>query len=227
MLPGPTRRDNVPSGIVDASEPSEPGPRIVAIVPVGTLDGAKSRLGEVLDAEERHDLATRLTRRTIAAAVAARSIVETLVITPDDEVRAIALEAGARPMRQRSQGLNDGLREAREEAVAAGADAVLIIPVDLPRITPAAIDAVAGTLGSVSPPLVAMVPDRHERGTNALLLAPPDVIDVRFGGNSRAAHAGAAAAAGASLIELGGPLTLDLDTAEDLLLVQRVETLGV
>jgi 2-phospho-L-lactate guanylyltransferase len=211
---------------VDASEPSDPGLRVVAIVPVGTLDGAKSRLGEVLDAEERHDLVTRLTRRTIAAAVAARSIAETLVITPDDAVRALALEAGARPMRQRSQGLNDGLREAREEAMAAGADAVLIIPVDLPRITPAAIDAVAGVLGSVSP-LVAMVPDRHGRGTNALLLAPPDVIDVRFGGDSRAAHAGAAAAAGASLIELGGELALDLDTAEDLLLVQRAEALGV
>jgi 2-phospho-L-lactate guanylyltransferase len=72
-----------------------------------------------------------------------------------------------------------------------------------------------------------MVPDRHGRGTNALLLAPPDVIDVRFGGDSRAAHAGAAAAAGASLIELGGELALDLDTAEDLLLVQRAEALGV
>jgi 2-phospho-L-lactate guanylyltransferase len=212
---------------VDASEPPDPGLRVVAIVPVGTLDGAKSRLGEVLDAEERHDLVTRLTRRTIAAAVAARSITETLVITPDDAVRALALEAGARPMRQRSQGLNDGLREAREEAVAAGADAVLVLPVDLPRITPAAIDAVVGALGSVPPPLVALVPDRHGRGTNALLLAPPDVIDVCFGGDSRAAHAGAAAAAGASLIELGGELALDLDTAEDLLLVQRAEALGV
>jgi 2-phospho-L-lactate guanylyltransferase (CobY/MobA/RfbA family) len=56
-----------------------------------------------------------------------------------------------------------------------------------------------------------------------LLLAPPEIIDVRFGGDSRAAHAAAAAAAGARLVELGGPLSLDLDTADDLLLVVGVE----
>jgi 2-phospho-L-lactate guanylyltransferase len=207
---------------VDAPDPSSRH-RVIAIVPVGTFEGAKSRLGEVLDAEERHDLVAGLARRTIEAAVTAPSIAETLVITPDDEVREVALEAGARPMRQRSQGLNDGLREARAEAVAAGADAVLIVPIDLPRITPDALEAVVATLDAAPPPLVAIVPDRHGRGTNALLLAPPEIIDVRFGGDSRAAHAAAAAAAGARLVELGGPLSLDLDTADDLLLVEGVE----
>ena len=36
-------------------------------------------------------------------------------------------------MRQRSRGLNDGLREARDDAIAGGADGVLILPIDLPR----------------------------------------------------------------------------------------------
>lgn len=223
MLPGRARWDNVPSGVVDAAQPSA-RPRVVAIVPIGTFEGAKSRLGEVLDAEERHDLVTRLARATIEATVAAPSIDETLVITPDDEVRAVALEAGARPMRQRSQGLNDGLREARAEAMASAADAVLILPIDLPRISVEAVESVLATLAAVSPPLVAIVPDRHGRGTNAMLLAPPDVIDVRFGGDSHVAHGMAARAAGAHLVELDGPLALDLDTADDLLLVQRVET---
>ena len=53
---------------------------IVAIIPVGTLEGAKSRLGAVLDAEERRDLAESLARRTIAAAVATTVIAETLVM---------------------------------------------------------------------------------------------------------------------------------------------------
>ena len=65
-----------------------------------------------------------------------------------------------------------------------------------------------------------IVPDRHGRGTNALLLAPPDAIDPCFGGDSRAAHVAAARAAGARLVELGGPLTLDIDTPDDLLLVE-------
>src|SRR5437773_592566 len=111
--------------------------RVVAIIPVGTLAGAKSRLGAVLDAEER---------------------------------------------------------------------------LELPDVSTEAIDAVLATLDDPRRPLVANVPDRHRRGTNALLLAPPDTIDTCFDGDSRAAHAAAAREAGAALVELDGPLTLNLDT---------------
>lgn len=201
-------------------QPARTRPRIVAIVPVGSLERAKSRLGAVLDAEERRDLVLRLAEHTIGAAVASAEIGETLVVTPDDEVRELALRAGARPLRQRSRGLNDGLREARDDAIAGGATAVLILPIDLPRVSPAAISDLISTALDRSPPVVAIVGDRHGRGTNALLLSPPDVIDVHFGGDSHDAHEAAAAAAGATFVELDGPLTVDLDTPDDLLLVE-------
>lgn len=192
----------------------------IAIIPVGTLEGAKSRLGAVLDAEERHDLARTLARRTIEAAMATPGIDDVFVVTPDDEVRELALELGARPLRQRSAGLNRGLREARDEAVAAGAAAVLVLPIDLSHVAPEPLAELLGAADRTEGPLVLLVPDRHGRGTNALLLRPPDVIDVRFGGDSRAAHAEAARQAEVRLIELGGPLTLDLDTPDDLVLAQ-------
>jgi 2-phospho-L-lactate/phosphoenolpyruvate guanylyltransferase len=193
----------------------------VAVVPVGTLDGAKSRLGETLDAEERRDLATRLLSRTLAAALATPGIDEVLVVTPDDEVRQLAARAGARPIRQRSQGLNVGLRQAREEVLAAGADAVLVVPIDLPLISPEALQALLAPLDDPARPLVVLVPDRHGRGTNALLVAPPGAIEFGFGGDSRRAHAACAADAGARYLELDGPLSLDLDTPEDLLLIEQ------
>jgi len=191
-----------------------------AVIPIGTLEGAKSRLGAVLDAEERRDLVTRLAEATIRAAVATPGIAETIVITPDDEVRSLALAAGARPIRQRSTGLNAGLREARDEVIAAGGSALLVLPIDLPRISPEAVARILAVMDDAAPPLVAIVADRHGRGTNALLLAPPDVIDVCFGGDSHRAHAAAATAAGARLIELDGPLSEDIDTPDDLLLAQ-------
>ena len=79
-----------------------------------------------------------------------------------------------------------------------------------------------------SGPLVAIVPDRHDRGTNALLLRPPDVIDFRFGGDSRTPTSRPAASAEARVELLDGPLTLDIDTPEDLLLAQAEapETVG-
>jgi 2-phospho-L-lactate guanylyltransferase len=174
----------------------------------------------VLDAEERRDLVTRLAEATIRAAVATPGIAETIVVTPDDDVRRLALAGGARPIRQRSTGLNAGLREARDEVLAAGGSALLVLPIDLPRISPEALASIVEVLDGTAPPLVAIVPDRHGRGTNALLLAPPDVIDVCFGGDSHRAHAAAADAAGARLIELEGPLTEDIDTPDDLLLAQ-------
>jgi 2-phospho-L-lactate/phosphoenolpyruvate guanylyltransferase len=195
--------------------------RVVAIIPIGTLAGAKSRLGEVLDAEERLDLTIRLARATISAAVASQRVAETLVVTPDDSVRRIASELGARPIRQRDGGLNRGIDIGRAEAVAGGASAVLIVPIDLPDVSAAALDRVLATLDRPSRPLVAIVPDRHGRGTNALLIAPPNAIDTCFGGDSRAAHVAAARAAGADLVELDGPLSLDLDTPDDLLLAEQ------
>jgi 2-phospho-L-lactate guanylyltransferase len=203
--------------------PSPPLPdrdTVFAIIPVGTLEGAKSRLGAVLDAEERIELTLRFARSTIAAAVASRRIQETLVVTPDDTVRRLAEELGARPLRQRDAGLNRGIDAGRSEAIAAGASAVLILPIDLPDVSTAAIDAILATLDDRGRPLVAIVPDRHGRGTNALLLAPPDAIDTCFGGDSRAAHVLAAREAGAELVILEGPLALDVDTPEDLLLAE-------
>jgi 2-phospho-L-lactate guanylyltransferase len=195
--------------------------RVVAVVPVGTLDGAKSRLGETLDAEERRDLATRLLARTLAAALATPGIDEVLVVTPDDEVRQLAARAGARAIRQQSQGLNVGLRQARDEVLASGGDALLVVPIDLPLISVEALQAVLAPLGDPTRPLVVLVPDRHGRGTNALLVAPPDAIEFGFGGDSRRAHAACAADAGARFVELDGPLSLDIDTPDDLLLVEQ------
>jgi 2-phospho-L-lactate/phosphoenolpyruvate guanylyltransferase len=197
--------------------------RIAAIVPVGTLDRAKSRLGESLDAEERHDLVERLLGRTIAAATGTRALADVVVVSPDPEVRALAAAAGARTIRQRSSGLNAGLGEAREDVMAGGADVILVLPIDLPFVTSAAIEAVLAPLdagGDPSAPLAVLVTDRHGTGTNALVLRPPDVIGFAFGSGSRAAHRAAAEQAGAAYMEVEGPLSVDLDTPDDLVFVQ-------
>jgi 2-phospho-L-lactate guanylyltransferase len=199
--------------------------RLVAIVPVGALDAAKSRLGAVLDAEERRDLAVRMLVRTLAASLATPGIYESLVISPDHDALTMAAAAGARTLRQRTQGLNAGLAEARDDAVAGGATGVLVLPIDLPLVTVAALQAV---IDAGPAPIVALVPDRHGRGSNALLLRPPDAIPFAFGGDSRDAHAAAARAAGVPFVEIESPLSVDLDTADDLLMLESLapEVLG-
>ena len=194
--------------------------RVAAVIPVASLERAKSRLGENLDPEERRDLVLGLLGRVLEAARGTHGIWRTYVVSPDEDVARIAAEAGAVPVRQANYGLNQGLEEARAVALADGADALLVLPGDLPQVSPAAIADVLDVLDRTAPPVVAIVPDRHGRGTNALLLAPPGVIDFAFGGDSRAAHRQAAEAVCTDVIELDGPLGLDVDTPEDLLLVQ-------
>jgi 2-phospho-L-lactate/phosphoenolpyruvate guanylyltransferase len=208
------------------SDVQAPATRIVAIVPVGALEGAKSRLGGTLDAEERRDLVTQLLTRTVTATLATPAIAETLVVSPDSDVLALGERLGARSLRQRSQGLNQGLAEGRDDAAAGGATAVAIVPIDLPLISAEALGRLLAPVAAGNGPLVVLVPDRHGRGTNALVLAPPDAIGFRFGGDSRAAHAACARESGARYVEIDGPLALDLDTPEDLLLVDEMTAEG-
>jgi 2-phospho-L-lactate guanylyltransferase len=203
---------------------------IAAIIPVSSLDGAKTRLGEALDAEERRDLVDSFLARTVVAALAVDRLDDVLVVSPDREVLRRAAELGARTLRQRSRGLNAGLREARTDVVAGGAEAILVLPIDLPFVSP---DTLATVLESLEPnptaPAVILIPDRHGTGTNVLGLRPPTAIEFAFGRDSRRVHRTAADSAGATYIELGGPLTIDLDTADDLVYVESidVETSGV
>lgn len=204
---------------------------IAAIIPVNTLDGAKSRLGETLDAEERRDLVEGLLARTVDAALAVLAdgrLGDVVVISPDREVLARAAAAGARTLRQQTSGLNAGLVEARDDVAAGGADALLVLPIDLPFISADAVRAVIDAV-EASPAGVVLVTDRHGTGTNALALRPPDVIGFAFGPGSRDAHRVAAAAAGATYLELESPLTVDLDTPDDLVYVESTapERLGV
>jgi len=194
--------------------------RTVVVVPVRGLEGAKSRLGEALDAEERRDLVERLLRRTVSASLATPGVTEVVVISPDAEALEVAVASGARPLTQRSRGLNPAITEARE---AVPPDArVLVLPADLPALTPEALQAVLDAADAAGPPCVVIAPDRHGRGTNALLLDPPDVVDPAFGGDSRAAHAWLASSAGAAFVEVDGALGIDLDTPDDLLLAGEV-----
>jgi 2-phospho-L-lactate guanylyltransferase len=226
-----------------------------AIIPVRGLERAKSRLGGPLDAEERVELVSRLLVRAVSAAVDSARVAGSIVVSSDPDALELARSSGAVPIADRGEGLNPALDLARSEALVRGATAIVVLPGDLPWLDRQTLDATLGAAGEAwaraaaaasaevatgslgperagadrTPPLVALVPDRHGTGTNVLVLAPPDVIEFAFGAGSRAEHAGRAAAAGAAYVELGGPLDVDLDTADDLVLVEGIapETLDV
>lgn len=200
--------------------------RIHVVVPLRTIEGGKARLGEALDAEEREELIVGMLRHLLAEVRAWGGAAEVDVVSPDPDLLAVALDAGARPLRQRTIGLNAGLRLATGEAHAGGATAVLILPGDLPLVSAASlerlVDAADAALAAGSGgPVVVVVPADARGGTNAILLAPPDAIEPAFGEASLAAHLREAEAARASVQVVADPaLGFDLDTPDDL---QRLE----
>lgn len=208
--------------------------RTWALVPIRGLESAKTRLGGDLDAEERRDLVVDLLRRTLRATRDAAGIAGTIVVTMDPEAAGIARDHHAIGLVERAPGLNAAIAAARSVAVARGATAVVVLPADLPGISAVVVDALLGASAGSGPGraeedgdagLVALVTDQHESGTNALLISPPSLIDPLFGPGSRKLHRAAAADAGAMFVELEGPLTLDVDTPDDLAVAEA--TLGV
>ncbi len=195
---------------------------MIALVPVKALSRAKTRLAGALDQTARARLIHDTLRRTLQTLQQVEAIGEVVVITRDDEVNRWAIGWGAHVIRERGEGLNEALREARDAFT--GAPALLAVPADLGW--PAAEDIqtmieLAGATPELGAPCVVIAPDRHESGTNALLLRPPGVIDFAFGPQSAARHAALAHEKGVhAILYHSASLSLDVDEPEDLLLYE-------
>jgi 2-phospho-L-lactate guanylyltransferase len=139
-----------------------------------------------------------------------------LVVSRDPEALTVAREYGARTVQEQgSPQLNIALTRATIVAISHSVQAVIVVPADLPLITVADIREVIQR--AVDPPVVVITPDRHQRGTNALLVAPPGLIKYEYGPGSFQRHCIQAEKAGARLeICERGSVALDIDLPEDL-----------
>ena len=187
-------------------------PRI--IVPHRGLEAAKTRLAPSLSPEDREALACQLLERVLT--VTRQVYDDVVVITPSRELAAVVDPTGARVVVQRGMGLNEGLEQARFDALVDDVDTLAILHGDLPNIRPDDVEALLAALPQGEPG-VAIAPDRAGTGTNGLALRPPGVIGFRFGTGSFSAHLEEAERAGVPVVAVNrSGLAFDLDTPEDL-----------
>ncbi|MEE4360259.1 MAG: 2-phospho-L-lactate guanylyltransferase [Pseudomonadales bacterium] len=189
-----------------------------AIVPVKAFRSAKHRLAPLLSAEERCRLARTMAEDVFAMLAATGGLTRVLVVTADPEAADLARAAGFQTLADTASDLDGAVNQAIAHARSQGAASVCILHADLPLATSAELGAVLEAHAAAGPAArVTLVPDHEGRGTNCLVLTPPDVIEVAYGEDSRHRHASAAARAGARLSILERPgLARDLDTAADL-----------
>jgi len=196
-----------------------------AIVPVKPLRRGKSRLAGVLSPEERNDLNRRLLNHTLETLSAIPEIEQILVISRDQAALSLAREHGARTVLENgAPELNVALARATIVAKNYATRGLLIVPADLPLISPEDVNAMLDI--AVDPPVVVLAPDHRRQGTNALLVCPVGLIEYDFGPGSFQRHCERALQAGARLEILELPsLALDMDMPEDLeMVIEKLET---
>ncbi len=192
---------------------------LITIVPIKPFAEAKARLQGVLHDAERSALSRSLFVRTLKVLTRARGITRVAVVSRDRDVLKLARAAGAWAIWERQQGLNEALEQGTRVALANGAQAVLIVPADLPWLQARDVEQMI-ELGK-NAPCVVLAPAQRDEGTNAALVNPAGLIRYAFGEKSFAEHIRRAEQAGAR-VELyrSESVAFDLDLPEDFRQIQ-------
>ncbi len=185
-----------------------------ALVPLKRLEQAKARLANVLSADERRALMLAMARDVLTALSRSKRLAGILLVSRTTEADALAQAFGTERFAESpSANLSQALIQASDYLIsqlqAAGA---MIVPADVPLITPDEIDAVL-----MEHKQVTVVPDDDNLGTNCLICSPPNCIEYVFDGRSFKPHVNAAFAAGITptIIPSAG-FSLDIDSPDDL-----------
>ncbi|HEY3153113.1 MAG TPA: 2-phospho-L-lactate guanylyltransferase [Candidatus Binatia bacterium] len=192
---------------------------VAALMPVKGFRNAKQRLNRILSSAARELLAETMFRDVLRQVRIARGLAGTFVVTADDQVAAIASALGAEVIREAEErGETSAVDFARQELQSAGCEAVLIIPADIPLVHAADIEQVLAQVPDrATAPFALLVPSHDRLGTNALLLAPPGVIRLRFGYDSFSFHMGQVTAQGLPMRYIENDhMALDIDEPKDL-----------
>jgi 2-phospho-L-lactate guanylyltransferase len=184
--------------------------RVTAVIPLKQASQCKQRLAGVLDAARRRRLVEAMLERVLDAVGSAEGLAGLGVLTSD----ASLVPAGIERLPDPGSGLNAALAATAAVLTARGAEAMLVLPGDLPFITAGDVEAL---LALARPRRVIVVPDARGSGTNALLLAPPRALVPQFGPGSLSAHLTSADAAGAECqVCVSARIGRDIDEPADL-----------
>lgn len=186
----------------------------LAVVIPAKSTGAKSRLSGVLTPAQREEFTVLLLGDVIGVLKQAGLGRSSLVVSPDRKVLDAASRLGVRSVSEpEGKGVNSavarGLREAGD------ADAVLVIPSDLPTLRSSELRRLASlSAGGIG---AAISPSLSFDGTNALLFSTASPLPLSYDDDSFWNHLAAAARMGLPTAVCSAPgLMFDVDTPEDL-----------
>lgn len=187
-----------------------------AVVPVKAFDLAKQRLSGLLTPTDRRELARAMLEDVLDSLALVRGLAGTAIVTSDVEAASLAR---ARQVDVISETPGCGLTAAVMGAAARlsrkGCSTMLALPGDVPGALPCELERLLAE-HRVAPGF-SLVPSGDGRGTNAVVITPPDVVRLAYGEDSCPRHLRAARDAGIEpkVLKLPG-IALDLDLPQDL-----------
>lgn len=184
------------------------------IIPIKASGSAKSRLAGALQPDERESLVGAMLEHVVGAAQGASQVTRVLLVGPS----RLGLPETIPLLTDPGKGLNPAIESAIEQITQGDEplpERLMVLFADLPEVTSAEIDLLA----AAQPGTVAIAPDRHEIGTNALSLPLSMAGQFRFafGKDSFARHIAECDRLGLSAeVILSGGLERDVDEPADL-----------
>jgi 2-phospho-L-lactate/phosphoenolpyruvate guanylyltransferase len=196
-----------------------------AIIPVKPPTESKSRLAHLLSSAARADLICGFLQNTLAVLQQVDGVTQILVVSSDPLVWAIARRNGVVLLEEeRPFTLNNAVTQATHYAAAHGAQAVLILPADLPFLQASDVQRLLDRLVT-NPSTLVIAGDERAAGTNALLIAPPVGFAFHYGPGSFQAHLLEAHHSHRTSHVIHSPgLQFDLDTETDWQFYQRARS---
>jgi 2-phospho-L-lactate guanylyltransferase len=186
-----------------------------AVLPVKPLNRAKSRLARALKAPTRAALVRSIFSRTLDVIAQVPRLDGVIVVSRDLTILELARQRHAVALMESDSGLNPAITQAAHWAVQHQARSILIVPVDLPLIMADDLENMLDL--ALEPNAMVIAPDRHDEGTNVLLVRPPDAIQFSYGTTSFRAHRAQAIDRGLTVHEYRSPTTaFDIDEPDDL-----------
>jgi 2-phospho-L-lactate/phosphoenolpyruvate guanylyltransferase len=186
------------------------------VIPVKEFREAKKRLAPHFSADDRAALAQAMCEDFFDVVAAVRCADRIVVVSKEPQALLRARELGWETIPESRQvSESDSVDAASRYCAERGVHALLRLPVDIPLVEPADIEAVFGALGVA--PTVILVPSSDGTGTNAILRSPPALFPSHFGPHSFVRHVAEAEACGVRAQVFRNPrLELDIDEWEDL-----------
>ena len=200
--------------------------KVCAVIPIGDLTDAKSRLSGVLGSEERTMLFVAMVEDVLSALNNCDKVQSIMVITGDEDAALLSESYGATVKPEPEYpGLIQSVTHAAALLEKAHADIMLFLPGDVPLLKIKELETVLEGFAQTGSTGLVIVPSKDFGGTNCMAISPPSAIDFQFGENSYRKHVKNARSKGIEPETLALPgLGMDVDTPEDLMeLIKSIE----